>query len=177
MFINVMADAANPGAWSQFLAQLFSGPGLALIGIFLAITLTGIGSAKGVGMVGQAGTGLLTEEPNMFGKVLVLQALPMTQGIYGLIASFLIMIRAGFMNGTFVNLTLADGVYYLIASLPIAVVGLISAIHQARVACSGILLLGKQKDKVGQAITSAAMVETYAIFALLISLLLVIFKG
>jgi V/A-type H+-transporting ATPase subunit K len=128
-------------------------------------------------MVGQAGAGLLTEEPNMFGKVLILQALPMTQGIYGFIAAFWIMINAGFINGNIYDLTAADGVYYLISSLPIAIVGWISAIHQARVACSGVLLIGKQKDKVVPAMTSAAMVETYAIFALLISLLLIIFKG
>ena len=176
MFTTAIA-ASTTGALSSVLSLIFSGAGLALIAIFLAITLPGIGSAKGVGLVGQAGAGLLTEEPQMFGKVLVLQALPMTQGIYGLIAAFLIMIRAGFMNGSFSELTSFDGLYYLIASLPIAIVGLISAVHQARVACSGVLLLGKQKDKVVQAMTSAAMVETYAIFALLISLLLVIFKG
>ncbi|MBQ7325082.1 MAG: V-type ATP synthase subunit K [Clostridia bacterium] len=156
---------------------IFSGPGLTLLGIFLAITFTGIGSARGVAIVGQTGSGLLTEQPDMFGKVLGLQALPMTQGIYGLLTAFFVMLLAGFFDGSFAELTMMDGVYYLVSCLPIAIVGWISAIYQARVAASGVLLLGKQKDKLGQAITSAALVETYAIFALLITLMLVIAKG
>jgi V/A-type H+-transporting ATPase subunit K len=74
----------------------------------------------------------------------------------------------------FVNLPVADGAYYLMSALPIAVVGLISAIKQSRVAVAGINLLSKRPDQVGKAITSAALVETYAIFALLISVLLVL---
>lgn len=175
--LEAVAPVATESAWKAILDAIFSGPGLTLIGIFLAVTLTGIGSAKGVGIVGQAGCGLLTEQPDMFGKVLGLQALPMTQGIYGLLTAFIIMLLAGFMNGSYTELTMLDGVYYLVACLPIAVVGLISAIHQAKVAASGIMMLSKQKDKLGQAITSAALVETYAIFALLISLMLVISKG
>jgi V/A-type H+-transporting ATPase subunit K len=160
-----------------FMDAIFSGPGLTLLGIFLAITFTGIGSARGVAIVGQTGSGLLTEQPDMFGKVLGLQALPMTQGIYGLLTAFFVMLLAGFFDGSFAELTMMDGVYYLVSCLPIAIVGWISAIYQARVAASGVLLLGKQKDKLGQAITSAALVETYAIFALLITLMLVIAKG
>ena len=174
---DTVAPVVNQSAWTDILNAVFSGPGLTLIGIFLAITLTGIGSAKGVGIVGQTGAGLLTEQPDMFGKVLGLQALPMTQGVYGLLTAFIVILLAGFFDGSFMELTMLDGVYYLVACLPIAVVGMISAIHQAKVAAAGVLLLGKQKDKLGQAITSAALVETYAIFALLITLVLVIAKG
>lgn len=177
MLTEAVAPVVEQSAWKEILEIVFSGAGLTLIGIFLAVTLTGIGSAKGVGIVGQAGAGLLTEEPTMFGKVLGLQALPMTQGIYGLLTAFLVMFFAGFMDGSFTELTMLDGVYYLLACLPIGVVGLVSALHQAKVAAAGVQLLGKQKDKLGQAITSAALVETYAIFALLISLMLIIFKG
>ena len=126
-------------------------------------------------MVGEAASGLLTEDPSKFGKALILQALPMTQGIYGLITAFLIIFRIGIL-GTPVDLSLAQGAYYLVASLPIAVVGYYSAIKQARVAVSGINLLSKRPDEVGKAITSAALVETYAIFAVLVSLLLVLFS-
>ena len=61
------------------------------------------------------------------------------------------------------------------ASLPIAIVGYYSAIKQARVAAAGINLIAKRPDEVGKAITSAALVETYAIFAVLVSMLLVLF--
>jgi V/A-type H+-transporting ATPase subunit K len=101
----------------------------------------------------------------------------MTQGIYGLVIAFLIVLKVGlFADGmaAFVNLPVADGAYYLMSALPIAVVGLISAIKQSRVAVAGINLLSKRPDQVMKAVTSAALVETYAIFALLISVLLVL---
>ena len=158
----------------MLMENILNGQNLALLGAALATALAGMGSAKGVGMVGEAANGLLTEDPSKFGKVLILQALPGTQGIYGLITAFLIIFKIGIL-GTPVELTVAQGAYFLMASLPIAVVGLYSAIRQARVAIAGINLIAKRPDEVGKAITSSALVETYAIFAVLISLLLVLF--
>lgn len=159
---------------TDFFSLIFSGRNLALLGAALAAGLAGMGSAKGVGLVGQAASGLLTEDPSKFGKVLILQALPGTQGIYGLITAFLILFRAGIL-GTPVDLTQMQGAYFLVASLPIALVGLTSAVHQGKVAVSGVNLIAKRPDELGKAITSAALVETYAIFAVLVSLLLIIF--
>ena len=112
----------------------------ASVGAALAAGLAGWGSAKGVGIVGQASTGLLTEDPGKFGKALILQALPGTQGIYGLITAFIILFKIGIL-GTPVQLTVAQGGYFLMASLPIAIVGYFSAIHQGRVAAAGIHLI------------------------------------
>ena len=81
----------------------------------------------------------------------------------------------GLLSGAPIELTVGQGIYFFAASLPIMIVGYFSAILQARVAASGINLLAKRPDEVGKAITSAAMVETYAIFAVLVSLLLVLF--
>ena len=159
---------------NSLLMQIFSGQNLALLGAALAAGLAGWGSAKGVGIVGQASTGLLTEDPGKFGKALILLALPGTQGIYGLITAFIILFKIGIL-GTPVQLTVAQGGYFLMASLPIAIVGYFSAIHQGRVAAAGIHLIAKRPDEVGKAITSAALVETYAIFAVLVSLLSVLF--
>jgi V/A-type H+-transporting ATPase subunit K len=156
----------------DFLSTLLTGQNLALFGAALAVFVAGMGSAKGVGMVGEAAAGLLTEDPSKFGKVLILQALPGTQGIYGLITAFLIVFKIGIL-GTPVTLTVAQGAYFIMAALPIAVMGYYSAIKQARVAVSGVNLIAKRPDEVGKAIISAALVETYAIFALLITLLLV----
>lgn len=159
------------------LAKIFNGGALAILGAAVAVGLAGMGSAKGVGMVGEATSGLLTENPNAFGKAFVLMALPMTQGIYGLVIAFLIVLRVGlFAEGidAFVNLPVEKGAYYLMSALPIGVVGLVSALKQARVSASGINLLAKRPDQVMKAVTSAALVETYAIFALLISVLLVL---
>jgi V/A-type H+-transporting ATPase subunit K len=155
--------------------MIFSGQNLALLGAGLAVILAGIGSARGVGMVGESAAGLLTEDPSKFGKVLILQALPGTQGIYGLITAFLVIFKLGLLSGAPAALNVSQGVYFLLACMPIAIVGYLSALRQARVAVTGVNLIAKRPDEVGKAITSAALVETYAIFAVLISLLLVLF--
>lgn len=161
--------------FGELMGLIFTGNNLALLGAALAATFAGMGSAKGVGLVGEAASGLLSEDPSKFGKALILQALPGTQGIYGLITAFLIIFKMGLLSGSMVALTPAEGAYYLVAALPIAIVGFYSGIKQGKVAASGIALLAKRPKEVGKAITSAALVETYAIFAVLVSLLLVLF--
>ena len=153
---------------------IFTGNNIALLGAGIAAGLAGMGSAKGVGIVGEAAAGMLTEDPSKFGKALILQALPGTQGIYGLITAFLIIYKMGILSGSPVELTIAQGAYFLMAALPIAIVGYYSAIKQGKVAAAGISFIAKRPKEVGKAITSAALVETYAIFAVLISLLLVL---
>ena len=161
--------------FGELMNLIFTGNNLALLGAALATALAGMGSAKGVGLVGEAASGLLAEDPSKFGKTLILQALPGTQGIYGLITAFLIIFKMGILTGAPATLTVAQGAYFLMASLPIAIVGYYSGIKQGRVAAAGISLLAKRPKEVGKAITSAALVETYAIFAVLVSLLLVLF--
>ena len=156
-----------------FLEKIFSGNNLALLGAALAVLMAGIGSAKGVNLVAKASAGLLTEDPSKFGKTLALQALPMTQGIYGFIVAFLILLRMGAIGGT-PDLEISQGAYYLMASLPIAVVGYYSGIKQGEVAAAGVAVLAKRPNELGKAITSSALVETYAILAALISLLLIL---
>lgn len=160
--------------FGELLGLIFTGNNLALLGVALAAGLAGMGSAKGVGLVGEAAAGVLSEDPTKFGKTLILQALPGTQGIYGLITAFLILFKMGIISGTPVELTVAQGAYFLMASLPIAIVGFYSGIKQGKVAAAGISLIAKRPKEVGKAITSAALVETYAIFAVLVSLLLVL---
>ena len=178
MAICVAAEDAAPEAAAptsnvaDVLKGIFSGTNLALLGAALAVALPCMGSARGVGIVGEASSGLLSEDPSLFGKALALQALPMTQGVYGLVAAFLIVNNIG-LFGTLADLSIKEGAYYLMASLPIALAGFYSAIRQGRVAASGINLLSKRPKESGKAITSAALVETYAIFALLITLLMV----
>ena len=160
------------------LKGIFSGTNLALLGAALAVALPCMGSAKGVGIVGEASSGLISENPSLFGKALALQALPMTQGVYGLVAAFLMLAMLGLFGNPehLTSLPIAAGAYYLMASLPIALSGFFSAVRQGRVSAAGINLLSKRPAESGKAITSSALVETYAIFALLITLLLVFFS-
>ena len=157
----------------EFLQMIFSGNNLALFGAALATFMAGIGSAKGVSLVAKASAGLLTEDPSRFGKTLALQALPMTQGIYGFIAAILILLNMGAIGGE-PNLTVSQGAYYLMAALPIAVVGYYSGVKQGEVAAAGVAVLAKRPNELGKIIPSAALVETYAILAALISLLLIL---
>ncbi|MGI6002282.1 MAG: V-type ATP synthase subunit K [Lachnospiraceae bacterium] len=143
---------------------------LALIGAISAALFAGIGSSIGVGNAGQAAAGVVTEDPSLFSKVLVLQLLPGTQGIYGLLISFITLSQIGIMGGS--NPTdIGTGLQYLVACMAIAIVGLVSAIQQGRAAVSSIALVAKRPDQFGKAMIFPAMVETYAILALLVSIL------
>ena len=154
-------------------ATLFTnGNVYAYLGVALAVGLCGIGSARGVGIVGEASSGVLSEEPERFGQCLVLQALPGTQGIYGFLIGFIIMLNTGMMGGD-VQLSVGTGAYLLAASLPIALVGLFSGIAQGRVAAAGVSIIASKPDQLSKAMVSAALVETYAILAFLISMLLI----
>ena len=161
----------------NIIGVLFNGTGLAILGAALAVLLPGFGSARAVNSVARATAGLISEEPQKFGKSMLLQALPMTQGIYGMVVAFLIIVFSGIMNLNLAEgecLELAQGAYYLFASLPIALGGWYSAIKQGEVAVAGISVLAKKPDAVGKAVISASFVELYAILALLISILLVL---
>ncbi len=142
----------------------------ALTGAVLAALMGGIGSAVGVGMTGQAAAGVVTEDPGKFGKVLVLQLLPGTQGIYGLLIGFITLTQIGILGGSS-DISLAKGLLYLAACLPMAIVGLVSAKWQAKASVSSISLVAKKPDQFGKAMIFPAMVETYAVLALLISIL------
>ena len=149
------------------------GMALALLGAALAALMAGIGSAIGVGMAGQAAAGVVTEDPGKFSKLLILQLLPGTQGIYGFLIAFLTLSQIGVIGGGSVEVSTTKGMLYLLACLPIAFVGLWSAIRQAKAAVSCIGLIAKRPDQLGKAIILPAMVETYAILALLVSILAV----
>lgn len=147
---------------------------LAVAGAALAVGLAGIGSAVGVGRAGQAAAGVVAEEPEKFGSLLILQLLPGTQGVYGLIISFLILTKIGVLGGTTPDFSL--GLYYFFASMPIALGGYFSAIAQSNTAVSSIALVAKRGEGFGNGMLLTLMVETYALFAFLISLIMVISK-
>ena len=143
---------------------------LALLGASVAVFLSGMGSAKGVGMASESAAGVVTEDPSKFSKVLIMQLLPGTQGIYGLLIAFITLSQIGLLGGS-ADVSFAEGLLYFAACLPIAFVGLLSAISQGKAAASGIMLVAKKPDQMSKAMIFAAMVETYAILALLVSIL------
>ena len=150
-----------------------SGIVYALIGIALAVTLAGCGSAIGVKIAGEAAAGVVSVDPSKFSKVLVLQLLPGTQGIYGLLVGFIALGKIGLLSGGGVDISVANGLLILAACLPIAVVGLVSAINQGKTAAASIGIVAKKPEQFGKSMLFPAMVETYAILALLVSILAV----
>lgn len=147
---------------------------LALLSVGIAVILPGFGSSYGVGLVGEAGSGVVSEDPDKFGSILLLQIVPGTQGIYGVLAGLMIMLRAGFLSGNIPSFTMLEGLAYVMAALPVGLVGFVSAIYQGKVAATGVGIIAKKPGEMGKAILFAAMVETYAILSLLVSLLLIL---
>ncbi|HIX97957.1 V-type ATP synthase subunit K [Faecalicatena contorta] len=144
-----------------------------LLGAAVAVFLAGAGSALGVGIAGQAAAGVVTEDPSKFAKVLVLQLLPGTQGIYGLLVGFVTLSKIGLLGGGGLELDPQTGLLILAACLPVGIVGLISGKSQGEAAAASIGIVAKKPEQFGKAMLFPAMVETYAILSLLISVIAV----
>lgn len=159
----------------EFLGDLFQGGNIALAGAAFALIMSGIGSARGVGLVGEMSAGIVTEDPTKFVRALILQALPGTQGIYGLIIAFLIMMKIGVIGGTvsISDVTITQGAALFFASMPVAIIGYYSAIYQGKVSAASLQIVAKRPEESTKGMIFAGLVETYAVFALLISFLLV----
>ena len=152
----------------EFMAVLAQNGGVVfgILGAALAVLLAGLGSARGVQMAGEAAAGLVIDEPEKFGMAMVLQLLPGTQGLYGFVIGLFIMFKLR------VDMSLIEGLYYVMVSLPVGIVGLKSAYYQAKVAVAGINILAKNEEHQTKGIILSVMVETYAILAFAMSFLL-----
>ncbi|MDE5990668.1 MAG: V-type ATP synthase subunit K [Clostridia bacterium] len=148
---------------------------IGMIGAALAALMAGCGSAIGVGVAGQAAAGVTSEDPGKFGKVLLLQLLPGTQGIYGLIIAFMVFMRAGLLGGNIAEWTTMQGWGMVAVCAPMAIVGLVSGIYQGKCASAAIAMVAKRPEASGKGLLMTVMVETYALLALLISFLGVMF--
>jgi V/A-type H+/Na+-transporting ATPase subunit K len=146
---------------------------LALVGAVVAAALAGIGSILGVRTAAQASAGVVAEDPDKFGKVLLLTALPGSQGIYGFLAAIIIANSIGLLAGELVDVSVAQGWQIVIASLPIAFTGLLSGLFQGRVAAAAVNIVAKNPDASGKGVILSAIVETYAVLGLLVTILLV----
>lgn len=145
----------------------------ALLGAALAVGLAGSGSAQGIGTVGEAAAGLMTEEPEKFGKTFILVALPGTQGLYGFVIALILFTKVGILGGAAPDLRV--GLLYFMACLPIAITGLTSAKWQGKVAATGVQILAKRPNDVMKGVIYAVLVETYALLGFVASLFMVLF--
>ena len=152
--------------------ETFGGTGLALLGASLAVALCCIGSAKGTGMVGKAAAGLVSEDPSASTKCLVLQVLPGTQGLYGLVAWFFCTFFMGMFSGELMWLSVAKGLTVFACCLPIALGGWLSAIFQGRVAAASVNIVAKHPEHMMKGVIFCGIVEFYAILSLIATIML-----
>jgi len=162
-------------SWQQMLNLYFvqTGAGLAAIGAVLTFALGGLGSANGILISGSQAGGVLSEKPELFGKLLVLMALPGTQGFYGFICSVMAALRAGLIAGE-ATVSPAQGLVIFFLGLGTGMVEWHSAVWQGKASAAAINMVAKKPDEAGKAILIPALVETYAVVALLANILLLI---
>ena len=144
----------------------------AIFGGAVAVALGGIGSAVGVGIAGEMAAGVIAEDPEKFGKTLLSQALPGTQGIYGFLAGFWVMLKVNLL-GNVIAISSATGWQIFMACLPVAIAALVSGIFQGKVSAAGIAMVARKPDEAGKGLILSAMVETYAVLGLLTTILLI----
>ena len=144
---------------------------LVILGCALAIGIAGISSAIGLALAGSSAVAVTAEKPNLFGKLLVLQVLPMTQSVYGLLTAILLMMGAGLLGASTASVTLLQGMGAVWIGLAVGLTG-ISAINQGMVASSSISAVGRNPDVAARGIIFTVMPETIAIFGLLVGILL-----
>jgi len=147
---------------------------LTLISIAISVSLGAIGSSLGIGAVAKASAGLLSKEPQKFPQSLILSALPSTQAIYGLLFGFIVLVQVGLLGGQVATISMQSALAYIFASMPVGIAGLFSGISQGQIAAAGVKILAKNPDKMSQGIVLAALVESFAIFGFIISLLITI---
>lgn len=152
--------------------ESFGGLALALLGGGLAAGLSCVGSAKGTGMAGEAAAGLMCEDPGKFGKAMILQVLPGTQGLYGFVALFIVLLQVGLMSGAPKDLTLTQGMSFFAACIPTAIGGWLSAKFQGRVAAASVGIVAKHPEAATKGLIFCGIVEFYAILSLVATIML-----
>jgi V/A-type H+-transporting ATPase subunit K len=150
------------------------GLAIAISGGALAAILGGVGSAIGIGYAAQAANGVLSEDPEKFGSLLILVALPGTQGVYGFIGAFMVLQKIGIFGGEMVTLTLAQGFQFFWAAMPVAIAALVSAIWQGKVCTSGVEMVAKRPTEAAKAMIYGILVEFYAVLGLIVTILAVV---
>lgn len=151
----------------------WGGLAIAILGGALAAAICCAGSARGCGITGEAGTGLLSEDPSNFAKVMILQVVPGTQGLYGFVIWFIVISKLQLLSGTPAAVSIEQGLQILGACMPMALAGGISAPAQGRVAAGTVNLLAKKPNDWFKGVMLCAVVEFYAILGLLASFLMI----
>lgn len=150
-----------------------SGVDWALLGGGIAAILAGIGSAIGITIANATISGIVTEDTEKFGKLLPLAAIPGTQGIYGFIAAVLVLVFFNILGGA-PTLSGAQGFKVFLACQPVAWACFISAIYQGLSSASAAGIVARRGEDAGKALILPALVETYAVLSLIVTILMML---
>ena len=142
-------------------------------GAALVIVFGGLGSAIGIRISGSQAAGVLSEKPELFGKMFVMMALPGTQGFYSFVCGIMIIVLSGVL-GKGTAISNAKGLALLTVGVGVGLVEWLSAILQGQASAAAESLTGRQPATSGQAILIPALVETYAVIALVSGILLIL---
>ena len=159
----------------QFFMNFFvnNGIGWAVAGAMVCVMFGGWGSALGLRISGSQAAGVLSEKPELFGKLLVIVALPGTQGFYALITGIMIAIRTGLVGGAGDPVCPPElGMAFFFLGVGVGVVQYRSAIYQGEASAAAINLIARRPEESGRAILFPALIETYAVVALLAGILM-----
>jgi V/A-type H+-transporting ATPase subunit K len=154
--------------------EISLGFAIALLGGAMTAGLAAYGSSVGVGLAGEMAGGVISEDPDRFGLMLILQALPATQAIYGLVVAILVMLKLNALggDGAVLQLGLQPGLAVFAACVPAMFGELISPIWQGKVAVASMGAVAKKPDTFGRALILPVMVETFGLFALIATLII-----
>ncbi len=151
---------------------------LVFIGVALAMGVAAITSSIGIGIAGAGATGVAAERPDKFGRLIVYQALPMTQGIYGLLISILVLNFTGLTGGPEFAILKQPFVGWGALAIGIVIAfSSVSAIPQGMTASAAAAAFGRNNKVFGQGVIFAVMSETMAIFGFLVAIFLLLASG
>ncbi len=151
-----------------------AGLALAIAGAAIVMAISGIGSAIGVALAGQAAGGVMSEDPEKFGRMIPLIGIPGTQGVYGFIIGFLVLNKLNLLAADIKFPTFAQGMQIFSICSVISLVESISAVWQGKVSVSSIYLVAKRPEQAGRALILPIFVEFYAILGLAAAFLLLL---
>lgn len=145
-----------------------------IAGAVMVMIISGIGSAIGVALAGQASAGVMTEDPEKFGRMIPLVGIAGTQGFYGFLIGFLVLNKLNLLTTNIIIPTLSQGIQIFLICAVVSLVESISAVWQGKVSVASIYIVAKRPEEAGKALVLPIFVEIYAILGLAAGFLLLL---
>lgn len=144
----------------------------AIAGAAIVMVISGVGSSIGVSLAAQAAAGVMTEDPEKFGRMIPLIGIPGTQGFYGFLIGFLVLNKLNLLAADIKVPTLAQGMQIFSICAIVSLVESISAVWQGKASVASIYIVAKKPEETGKALVLPIFVEIYAILGLAAGFLL-----